>query len=91
MKCLHFKLVLPLYMGRPRRGAFPCAVREVAVCRWHTLRKQEQRPERSGDLADAVRARLRASAAAATCKAQSASYRFHLCPQNSMQMLEADL
>ena len=32
-----------------------------------------------------------ASAAAATCKAQSASYCFHLCPQNSMQKTEADL
>ena len=32
-----------------------------------------------------------ASAAAATCKAQSAAYGFHLCPQNSMQMMPADL
>ena len=32
-----------------------------------------------------------ASAAAATCKAQSASYSFHLCPQNSMQLRAAAL
>ena len=32
-----------------------------------------------------------AFAAAATCKAQSASYGFHLCPQNSALMTEAGL